>query len=266
VTFVKAKKRFGQNFMVNTATQLRVVAKMESIVRQNENLSIVEIGPGQGDLTQYFLGWGREVVALEIDPEAIEYLKTRFLNQGNFGLYEVDALDLFSNQKELEKLLPQRFVLLASLPYNVGSRILMDIPIYLENIPVALVLQKEVVQKISKKQNFTLFGSWLSLFWDFKKELDLFPQDFSPQPNVISSLVTGKNKDLEEYLSTPEKRIKARNVLKKLFSNPSKTLANNLLYLDWSKTEIDSFFEKHAFSKNLRLGWENYEDLLKLVL
>lgn len=268
---VIAKKKFGQNFLVDKAIKSRVSTNMLNFLNQFPGRYILEIGPGRGDLTEFFVDWGREVVALEIDPEAIEYNKAKFENTTNFTLCHTDALDLFQNYDKNLNLISPNFALLSSLPYNVGSRILMDIPIIYFDTPLAVILQKEVSQKAVSREYFSFFGAWLNLFWSLKNALSIAPHCFQPQPKVYSSLMLGNPKyiiktDLPEFLNTAKKRLYARNTLKKLFSNPSRTLANNLKYLSWTKDDIKKFYADFTLPYDTRLDWENYESILQNVL
>ena len=258
--------------MVDKNAQKKVILQMEKLVNKYSGLPILEIGPGQGDLTQHFFDWGRDLIALEIDTRAVEYLKGKFDEKPNFRLYEVNASNIITKKAQIEPNLPDDFVLLSSLPYNVGSRILVDLPIYFPHNPFAVILQKEVVEKITKEESFTFFGAWIQLFWECRQVVQLSPNVFSPKPKVYSSLLVAEpllsNDDkFKNYLKSDSKhRLEVKEILKKLFGNPSKTLINNLKNLNWDKKKNENFVEHYNIDRNLRLEWTNYKDVLEKIV
>jgi 16S rRNA (adenine1518-N6/adenine1519-N6)-dimethyltransferase len=266
------KKKFGQNFLVDQNVKEKFFQKTSPLVEKFKDLDfILEIGPGQGDLTEYFLLFKKQIVALEIDTEIIEILNKKFGEEENLKVFNIDALDLFEGKLKSSPLHNnegfENFILLANLPFNVGSRIMVDLPILKPATPFAVVLQKEVARKSTKlNEDFQFFGAWLNLFWKTKVLMNISPGSFYPRPKVYSSVLQGIPKEvLPEYLNTQEKRLIAKDVLKKLFANPKKTLFNNLKNLNWSNQKIETFFEKNNLDKNLRLNSENYEGVLVKV-
>ena len=275
----------------------------------NYVLPIVEIGPGAGDLTEEILNWKRSVIALELDTEAMEYLNENLVRENltliqcdamkviesgelsfashaianqskvkiplSRGGSEADGVLLVeggksrTNNCDSNQTLPTNFILLSALPYQVGSRILVDLAVRYPHVSFGCIHQREVVKKTVPADGFGFFGAWLKLFWETEYKFDLAPHCFNPQPKVYSTFFTGKTKNLHtsQLFSTIESRRKAKDILKKLFSFPSKTLANNLKTLDWSKEKIQTFLESN-FEKpnNIRLDWSNYELVLTKIL
>jgi 16S rRNA (adenine1518-N6/adenine1519-N6)-dimethyltransferase len=156
------------------------------------------------------------------------------------------------------------FVLISNLPYNVGSRILIEMALQ-ENQPLGflVMLQKEVGQKLTaKEKNINLLGAFLRLFYDFKIVANFPRSAFSPQPKIESVLVQGLiKKDLKF-----NDAVLVLDTLKKLLIYPSKTLANNLKNLDWDKNKIEQFLAQNQLDKNIRLEWGNYIVLLESIL
>jgi 16S rRNA (adenine1518-N6/adenine1519-N6)-dimethyltransferase len=233
-------------------------------------MPIVEIGPGAGDLTEEIVNWKREVIALELDTEAMEYLNVNLVRD-NLNLIQCDAMKVVESGKYglAGSELPVDFVLLSALPYQVGSRILVDLAVRYPHVSFGCIHQREVVKKTVVDENFSFFGAWLRLFWQTEYKFDLAPHCFNPQPKVYSTFFTGMTKNLHnsQLFSTIESRIVAKNILKKLFSFPSKTLANNLKTLNWSKEKIQEFLTTNfANPENIRLDWNNYEMVLQKIL
>lgn len=316
------KKSLSQNFLKNKAKQVLVAKTMQVLVVKFPDLPIVEIGPGQGDLTQHFLTWNKKIIALELDLDCVEFLEKKFVSDPKLELKQIDALKVFENPQDFD-FLPKDFILLSNLPFHVGSRILMDLPIFYPNLNFSVILQKEVTQKTDLSKNFTFFGAWLNLFWETKINLDLPPKCFVPEPNVTSSLISTKSSNLpkffdelnkvctkqfqksleknsdlknktqsildkdnfdnnlnyknssenilfaklkKQFLENSNFREKTRKILKALFANPRKTLANNLKNLSWDKSFIQEFFIFAQIENNTRLESSNYLFLLAQIL
>jgi 16S rRNA (adenine1518-N6/adenine1519-N6)-dimethyltransferase len=266
-SFITPKKHFSQNFLVDKIAREKVLHQMKTICDLRE-VPVVEIGPGQGDVTKYALEWQKPFTAIEIDPEAVQYLtenidKTLF---PNFRLIHEDAMLVMEDLEKYD--LPIDFSLISSLPYHIGSRILVDLAVRCPKVNFAVIHQKEVITKVLPKYDISFFGAWLNLFWNCKYALELPPHCFFPQPKVYSGVMTGISKNSQDldWLDTRQKRELAKNVLKKLFAFPNKTLSNNLKGLDYTTDQIQEFLQKHCNgNKNTRLGWDNYLPVLKAV-
>jgi 16S rRNA (adenine1518-N6/adenine1519-N6)-dimethyltransferase len=270
---VNPKKHFSQNFLVDQNAKERVSSAMKEIADLND-IELIEIGPGQGDMTLEAIKWKKKFTALEIDQEAIDYLAT-IITHDQCQIIKCDAMKLIENplkaielQDGTEYFLPKDFALISSLPYHIGSRILVDLAIHYPHINFGVIHQKEVVLKTQSNGNFSFFGAWLNLFWNCNYKFDISPHCFSPQPKVFSSFMQGitKNSQNIEWLSTVDKRNKAKSILKKLFTYPSKTLGNNLKLLDWDKPKIDIFLEQFEGNQKTRLSWVNYAEVLKRIV
>jgi 16S rRNA (adenine1518-N6/adenine1519-N6)-dimethyltransferase len=257
---IEAKKKFGQHFLVNSSAKNKVFFEVKKLVVAYPDRDLIEIGPGQGDLTEDLVKLEKPLVALEIDREAYEYIDQKFGNLSYFSIDLCDALDEISHFDSKYFTKPQIFV--SNLPYNVGSRILVDLGVNFPETPFLVVLQSEVAKKPHPDSDFTIFGAWINLFWDFKYIMELAPGNFKPAPNVMSALASGIPKN-SGY--SYEKRKKMLEILKKLNANPKKTLSNNLKNLGFEKTSIDTFFLQTKLDIKTRMGWGNYADILNLV-
>jgi 16S rRNA (adenine1518-N6/adenine1519-N6)-dimethyltransferase len=270
---VNPKKHFSQNFLVDKNAKERVSKSMKEVADLSD-IELIEIGPGQGDMTLEAITWKKKFTALEIDQEAIDYLNT-IINPDQCQIVKCDAMKFIENPlQELELpdknkfVMPKNFALISSLPYHIGSRILVDLAIHYPHINFGVIHQKEVVLKTQPSGNFSFFGAWLNLFWDCNYKFDISPHCFSPQPKVFSSFMQGitKNSQNISWLDTIEKRNNAKSILKKLFTYPSKTLGNNLKLLGWDKETIDKFLEAYPDKQKTRLSWSNYEEVLKSIM
>jgi 16S rRNA (adenine1518-N6/adenine1519-N6)-dimethyltransferase len=254
---VTAKKKFGQNFLHNSSIQKRFSSTVQAIVAKTPSInSIIEVGPGMGAITQHLAELNLPITAYEIDIEAISYL-ARQPYHSKLQLLNQDFLDVLKSGVTTKD-----YVFVSNLPFNVGSRILIDLTLQEYVPPLVVVLQKEVIEKIIKQVDFTLFGAWLSMFYDFSKITDISPGSFNPAPRVTSTLVQGiplgelpKLGDRKQLLS----------LLKQLVRFPSKTLSNNLKGI-LEPEEISQFLSSLNLPITTRLGWANYQEVMTRLL
>ncbi len=237
-TNLVAKKRFGQNFLVNIGVKNKIKQTLINFLSEFEINNLLEIGPGKGDITELLINFDKNFRAIEIDPEAITFLENKFDLENYSGNLEQNKQNIIpeTNFKEInqsenqsenqdyqeknfnsnknwlqfgdalqlvaQKNLPfEKFVLFSSLPYNVASRILVEMGINYPNCPFCVIVQKEVAIKLISDK-LTFFGAFLRLFYDFDKIFDISGGSFDPKPKVMSSLLIGrpKKQNLEENL------------------------------------------------------------------
>lgn len=216
-TSLLPKKSFGQNFLVNRSA-------VESIVgaaRESGASRILEIGPGAGALTELLLEDGREVVAVELDPEAIAFQRDRFGGVGHFRVLEGDAVSV-----PLPEGPPWSIV--GNLPYNAATAILTRF--LLEPIPwdrMVLMFQLEVGQKLMGRPSEKAYGP-LSILAQLScrmtRLMKLGPGSFHPAPKVDSAVLLFEPRPDALPL---EWRKALLDLLHRSFAHRRKTLANN---------------------------------------
>jgi 16S rRNA (adenine1518-N6/adenine1519-N6)-dimethyltransferase len=257
---ISAKRKFGQNFLVSKSMQDKIALSWKVFLSEYSKSEVVEIGPGMGDLTNHLLKLDRKITALEVDPEAIEYLHTQFTKTKKLKVIETDALKEFA--RATSDILPKDFVLVSNLPFNVGSRILVEMGINYPQCPFSVILQKEVAKKILSSSDLTLFSAWINLIWETKYQFDISRSCFDPEPNVDCGLISAVPKQLPIWMETPQQRKKALTILKKLFAFPSKTLLNNLKGIISQREQISDFFAQTGLPLTVRLSNDNYIEIL----
>ena len=181
-----AKRRFGQNFLVDRNVVDRIVAA----VAPRSDETIVEIGSGQGALTARLLEATGRVVAIEFDRELVPFLRTKFAGVANLHLLEADALTT-DFRKAIAPAPRARVV--ANLPYNIATAILQRLIEQRECLSeMVLMLQREVVDRITAEPGSSERG-YLSVlieaYCEAEKLFDVPPQAFRPVPKVWSTVV-----------------------------------------------------------------------------
>lgn len=175
---MSTKKKWGQNFLRNRGAADRIVAAVEP----REGETIIEIGPGEGVLTEKLAQLGPPVTAIEIDPELAARLRQRF----------GDKIEI-RNEDALESPLPEGpFRAVGNLPYNVGTPILRRVIASPSLRRAVFMLQKEVADRIVARPGEEPYGFltlYVQMFAGAKILLTLDPGSFHPAPKVRSSVV-----------------------------------------------------------------------------
>ena len=182
---ILAKKSLGQNFLVDK-NLLEKITNISDI----SNKTILEIGPGTGNLTSYILKKNpKKIFVIEKDNELATKLKNKFNNQLtiiNDDVLKVDETSLFED----------KVVVFGNLPYNISTEILSK---WITNLKdkfwfecLILMFQKEVADRIIAEFNTSKYGR-LSIIcnWklNIKKICDIKPSAFFPKPKIDSSLL-----------------------------------------------------------------------------
>jgi 16S rRNA (adenine1518-N6/adenine1519-N6)-dimethyltransferase len=218
----RAKKRLGQNFLVDETRARRIVSALAP--RAGE--TVVEIGPGRGALTSLLVGGGARVVAVEFDRELVPVLRGRFGGRENFVLVEADALEV-DFCSAIQPAARARVV--ANLPYNVSTAILQRLIAQRRCVAeMVLMLQREVVERITAPPGSTERG-YLSVlveaFCEAESLFDVPPGAFRPVPQVWSTVARLRVR--EETLPGADDPLLWR-VVSAGFAQRRKTIQNNL--------------------------------------
>tara|TARA_B100000242_G_scaffold262264_1_gene208564 strand:+ start:168 stop:947 length:780 start_codon:yes stop_codon:yes gene_type:complete len=188
---MKAKKSLGQNFLIDQ----NILKKIVSLIKI-ENKSILEVGPGTGNLTSHILNHNpKKFLVVEKDKYLADMLKKKF--EDKIGIINDDILKI--DEKKLYK---EKLIVFGNLPYNISTEILAKWIINLDNKnfwfdSLILMFQKEVADRILSKFNSSKYGRLTILAnWklDVNKICDIKPESFSPKPKVQSSLLFLKPK------------------------------------------------------------------------
>ena len=182
---LKAKKSLGQNFLID----VKILEKITNIT-DIENQTVLEIGPGTGNLTSYILKKNpKKLFVIEKDNELVNDLENKFNNKVsiiNDDILKIDETNLFKN----------KVIVFGNLPYNISTEIISKWIINLKDYfwfeSLILMFQKEVADRIIAELDTSNYGR-LSIIcnWklNIKKICDIKPEAFSPRPKVDSSLL-----------------------------------------------------------------------------
>jgi 16S rRNA (adenine1518-N6/adenine1519-N6)-dimethyltransferase len=218
-----AKRRFGQNFLVDSGVVERIVAAVSP--RLDE--TIIEIGPGSGALTSRLLESTGRVVAIEFDRDLVPPLREKFSAATNLHLIEADAL----TTDFCAAIAPaQRARIVANLPYNIATAVLQRLIEQRSCISeMTLMLQREVVDRITADAGSSDRG-YLSVLVEAycapEKLFDVAPQAFRPVPKVWSTVVNLRVRP--KIAADVEDEALLWKVVSAGFAQRRKTILNNL--------------------------------------
>ena len=198
---IKPKKSLGQNFL----TDKNILKKIISVIKIKDK-SILEIGPGTGNLTSYILKENpKKFFVVEKDKHLAFFLKKKF--EDKIIIINDDILKI--EEKNLYK---EKFIVFGNLPYNISTEILAKWILNLDHKnfwfdSLILMFQKEVANRIISKFNSPKYGR-LSILANWKlnidKICDIRPSSFFPKPKVDSSLLLFKPKDSFYQFKNPK--------------------------------------------------------------
>ena len=226
---VRAKKNLGQNFLKDEEIARRIsetisAEQLPAASAAYGSLPILEIGPGMGMMTKYLMNTGRELTAVELDHESVEYLDKIY---PGLNVVEGDFLKM-----DLEEIYSGPFALIGNYPYNISSQIFFKVLDYKEKIPVvAGMLQKEVAERICSGPGSKVYGILsvlLQAWYDCEYLFNVEPHVFAPPPKVRSGVLR-LTRNSRESLGVDEAFFKT--VVKTAFGQRRKTLRNSLASL-----------------------------------
>ena len=261
------KKSFGQNFLTDT----NILQKIVDTAEVDDQVNVIEIGPGIGALTEFLAERAAEVMAFEIDHRLVPILADTLRDFDNVtvvneDILKVDLAQHIQNFKNPD--LPIKVV--ANLPYYITTPILMHL--IESGIPFSefvVMMQKEVADRISAKPNTKAYGS-LSIavqYYMTAKVAFIVPRTvFVPAPNVDSAIL--------KMVRRPEPAVAVEDekfffkVSKASFTHRRKTLWNNLTgyfgKTDEIKDKLTKALDQAGLSPSVRgeaLGLEEFASL-----
>ena len=252
---IKAKKSLGQNFL----TDRIILKKIVSIV-EIKNKTILEVGPGTGNLTSFILKKNpKKFFVIEKDSNLVQNLKKSFNNR--LIIINDDILNINENLMFNEKV-----TVFGNLPYNISTEILSKWIVNLKNNfwfdHLILMFQKEVADRIISKFNTSNYGR-LSILSNWKlnieKICDIKPESFLPKPKIDSSLLFFSPKKKFHKIKDPKNLEKITRIFfnhrRKMLKKPFNKIFNG----------DQRILKKLKLDLNLRPQNLNFDTYYKLV-
>ena len=233
---IRPLKRFGQNFLQDQNILRKIV---DEINPQPDDL-LIEIGPGQGALTEKLLEKNLNLIAIEIDNRSVDELKNKLpsLNVIQSDFLEVNLYSFIADDRK-------KLRVIGNIPYNITSPILFKL---FENNTLikdaVFMVQLEVAKRITAKPGFKDYGilsALINYFGVAKLSFKVSPNVFYPKPNVHSAVV---HISFNQLRNDPKFNETFKQIVKSSFGNRRKTLKNSLsngifASIDFSNCGVD---------------------------
>lgn len=231
----KRKSKLGQNFLLDRSAALRIVEALGDI----SNRTVVEIGPGQGMLTDLLVRRARRVIGIELDRVLAAQMRMRYATLTNVEILESDFVTVEwasmvgrrpGPLHDLRPTQPETVDIVGNLPYYATSDIVLRILEEHQSIGRAVIMvQREVADRISAEpggRDYGLLSATVQLLARVDNLFTLPPGAFDPPPRVYSSVLR-----LTMAPRLAELQVEAGpflEMLKLAFAQKRKTLVNNL--------------------------------------
>lgn len=227
-------KSLGQNFLVDGNIIERIIQAAD--IRPGQ--AVLEIGPGRGALTEHLAGRAGRLLLIEFDHALAAFHRKRYLDNPLVEVIDGDVLKV-----DLDALLPetpQKWNVVANLPYNISTEVLFRLyNVHARLARMTLMLQKEVGDRLAAPPDCSEYGVTtvlLGLWFDIVRVFVVHPGSFHPSPKVDSVVLN--------FIPLVKPRAEVgdedvfRSVVKSAFSMRRKTLVNCLKSAEFAK-QID---------------------------
>ena len=224
---IRAKKKFGQNFLKNPKILSSIVEKSEC----DKDTLVIEIGPGLGSLTELLCEKAGFVLAYEIDDELIPILKNNLSKYNNIEIINKDILEVDINS-DINKYINdyKNVYLVANLPYYITTPIILGLLSKTSLIKrYVMMMQKEVADRLTsnpKTKDYAAITIAILYRGVAKTIINVPRTSFIPEPNVDSSVVKLELYDEKKYFPKNEELF--FDITRIAFNQRRKTLINNL--------------------------------------
>ena len=218
-------KVLGQNFLIDqNALKAIVDAGLEGL----GGLDVLEIGPGLGVLTEEMLKRGRRVMAIEKDPVLAARLKESLGNPEGLTVVAADALDWIARNLQTSQNSQAFSCMVSNLPYQAGTRILLELVQRRELPSMTVLVQTEVAERLAAgpgTKTRGLAGVWAQLDYDVRIVRKVAASCFWPRPEIGSSVVRLDRHDRNASLTDEERKLFHR-LTKQAFEHRRKQLGS----------------------------------------
>jgi len=218
------QKRLGQHFLVDR----NILNKVIRTAQVEKEDTVLEVGPGLGEMTLALARQAKHVIAVEIDRKLVEILKKKLEDYPNVDVIKGDILTINFRKSDFRE--GQKIKVVANLPYQISTPLLFRFIEFKETFStLTLMLQKEVAERIVASPGRKEYGPlsiFIQMFSDVAIRFFIKPSAFFPPPKVESAVVHMSFREKPVVNLEDEKWFK--KVVKGCFGYRRKTLMNAL--------------------------------------
>jgi 16S rRNA (adenine1518-N6/adenine1519-N6)-dimethyltransferase len=253
-----SKKSLGQNFLIDKNI-IKKIINLSNI----QNRHVIEIGPGNGELTDEIINnKPKSITLIEKDFDLSKRLKKKYSENRNLIIFNNDILKF-----DLEKIIKKESMIIGNLPYNISSQILVKMIKFKKWPPnfydLIFMFQKELGEKIIGLYQTPNYGR-ISILANSRlkviKKFFVSPNCFRPKPKITSMVIHFKPKST---LLSMKDILNLEKVTKIFFSNKRKMINKNIKKL-FTLKQIKSLNQLDLKSRPTELNPEMYYKITKL--
>ncbi|MCR5422970.1 MAG: 16S rRNA (adenine(1518)-N(6)/adenine(1519)-N(6))-dimethyltransferase RsmA [Bacilli bacterium] len=258
----RAKKGFGQNFLVNKSI-IEGIIKEAKISRDDY---VIEIGPGLGSLTEYLCINACKVLCYEIDEDMVDILNNTLKAYDNKKIILGDFLKQ-NVKKDIEEYFGEnvKVKVVANLPYYITTPIMFRL-LEIDNVCEEIfMVQKEMADRFTGEvstKDYNALSVFVKYYTDTKKAIFVSRGNFYPSPNVdsvvIHSIINKKQFDIKNEQAF-------LNFVKYSFNQRRKTFVNNISnQYKISKSNLEDILKNNNYNPSLRSETLDLNDFVKI--
>jgi len=250
----RTKKSLGQHFLTDLTIAESIANAL--LLPEDSGLKVLEVGPGQGMLTQFLIKRENiDLTLIELDRRLPDYLREHFGELGD-RVIEEDILKF-----DFDEWTDQKVALIGNYPYNISSQILFKVIENRHKVDQMVgMFQKEVAQRIASKEGTKAYGVLSVLTQVFYKVSYLFevpPTAFVPPPKVDSAVI--RLERIHDYDDILDYAL-LRKIVKTAFNQRRKKMSNAIKSLDLPLSELS---EEVLNQRPDKLSVVEYIELMK---
>ena len=263
---IRPTKRLGQHFLVDR----RYLDKIVQTHELDDVKTILEVGPGPGNLTERLLQTGAGVLAVEVDARFVPLLNDRFAGGPDFTLCQIDILQSGELNPRVISTLQERWeegwALVSNLPYQVATTVIVEV-MYLPIMPkvMCVTIQKEVARRLLGRpgsKDYSALTVLVQSFANVQLVCTVPAGAFWPRPAVDSATVKIVPKR-ETGIKNPQY---LRRMVNLMFRHRRKTLRSGFLKVlpEEQKLQAEKAFQQLGTDPSARAEQLEISDFIGL--
>jgi 16S rRNA (adenine1518-N6/adenine1519-N6)-dimethyltransferase len=273
---ISPQRRLGQNFLIDLNIHDLIVEAAEV----SSNDVILEVGPGTGALTSLMAARAAAVVAVDVDPAMARLTAEAVAGLPNAQVLKRDALanknrlnpEVLDNVRAaLAAASGRQLKLVANLPYNIATPLIINLLVHPELCPVLMVvtIQKELAERMCAQASTAAYGAVsvvIQALADVSIVRSLPPTVFWPRPRVDSAVVAIRPDAAKRAGVGDVAWFHA--IVRRVFFHRRKYIRHVLAGTwrdQWSKAEVDTWLETHGLSGQIRAESLNVDEFIALT-